>query len=122
MCKVNFFTGDCMTKDFNISIMMDFYGQLLSERQYYMMDMYYNRDLSLAEIAEEVHISRQGVRDAVKRGEKQLLEFEKKLGLVKRFSDITTRIDEMNEIINRLDDTEDVEKLRRISRELSESI
>lgn len=111
-----------MAKDFNISILMDFYGQLLSERQTDMMNMYYNHDLSLAEIAEEMKISRQGVRDAIKRGEKQLSEFEEKLGLVKRFSDMTAQIAEMNRIINRLEDTEEVERLKEISRKLSEEI
>ncbi len=111
-----------MAKDFNISILMDFYGQLLSERQTDMMNMYYNQDLSLSEIAEEMQISRQGVRDAIKRGEKQLSEFEKKLGLVKRFSDMTAQIAEMNRIINRLADTEEVERLKEISRKLSEEI
>ncbi len=111
-----------MAKDFNISILMDFYGQLLSERQTDMMNMYYNQDLSLSEIAEEMQISRQGVRDAIKRGEKQLSEFEEKLGLVKRFSDMTAQIAEMNRIINRLEDTEEVERLKEISRKLSEEI
>ncbi len=111
-----------MAKDFNISILMDFYGQLLSERQTDMMNMYYNHDLSLSEIAEEMEISRQGVRDAIKRGEKQLSEFEEKLGLVKRFSDMTAQIAEMNRIINRLKDTEEVERLKEISRKLSEEI
>lgn len=111
-----------MAKDFSISILMDFYGQLLSERQTDMMNMYYNQDLSLSEIAEEIKISRQGVRDAIKRGEKQLSEFEEKLGLVKRFSDMTAQITEMNRIINRLEDTEEVERLKEISRKLSEEI
>jgi hypothetical protein len=119
---VKSFTGDVMTKDLNISILMDFYGQLLSERQLDMMDMYYNQDLSLAEIAEEIEISRQGVRDSIKRGEKQLFEFEAKLGLVKRFSDITAQIEKMNEIINNLEDTDEVRELKKISQNLSEDI
>lgn len=111
-----------MAKNLNISILMDFYGQLLSERQLDMMEMYYNQDLSLSEIAEETKISRQGVRDAVKRGEKQLFGFEEKLGLVKRFSDITAEIEKMNDIISSLDDTEKVAKLKKISQKLSEEI
>lgn len=111
-----------MLKDLNISILMDFYGQLLSERQLEMMEMYYNQDLSLAEIAAETEISRQGVRDAVKRGEKQLAEFEQKLGLVQRFSDITAQIEEMNCIINSLENTDEVRRLKEISRKLSEEI
>ncbi len=111
-----------MTKDLNVSILMDFYGQLLHERQYEMMDMYFNQDLSLAEIAEEIKISRQGVRDAVKRGEKQLIEYEEKLGLVRRFSDITEKIEEMNNIISSLDDTDEVKKLKQTAWTLAEMI
>lgn len=111
-----------MAKDLNISILMDFYGQLLSDRQLDMMEMYYNQDLSLSEIAEETQISRQGVRDAVKRGEKQLWKFEEKLGLAKRFSDITAQIEEMNRIINGLENTEQVRRLKEISQKLSEEI
>lgn len=111
-----------MEKNLNISILMDFYGQLLSERQYSMMDMYYNQDLSLGEIAEEVEISRQGVRDSIKRGEKQLVEFEEKLGLIKRFSDITAQIEEMNIIISNLADSDEVGKLKEISKKLYEKI
>lgn len=111
-----------MAKDLNISILMDFYGQLLSDRQLDMMDMYYNQDLSLAEIAEEAQISRQGVRDAIKRGEKQLSEFEEKLGLIKRFTDISAQIDKMNGIISGLQDTQKVMELKEISRKLLEEL
>lgn len=111
-----------MTKDLNINILMDFYGQLLSERQYEMLDMYYNQDLSLGEIAEETSISRQGVRDLVKRGERQLVEFEEKLGLVDRFSDITANIEEMSGIINTLPDTDRIKRLKELSELLKEKI
>lgn len=111
-----------MTKDLSINILMDFYGQLLSERQYEMMDMYYNQDLSLGEIAAETSISRQGVRDLVKRGERQLAEFEEKLGLAERFAGITADIEEMNEIINTLPDTAQIKRLKELSVLLKEKI
>lgn len=111
-----------MAKDLNINILMDFYGQLLSERQYEMMDMYYNQDLSLGEIAEEVGISRQGVRDLVKRGEKQLIEFEEKLGLVERFSEITANVEEINSIIAKLPDMPETNRLKVLSGLLREKI
>ena len=53
-----------------------------------MIELYYNDDLSLSEIAENEGITRQGVRDSIKRAENQLLEMEEKLGLVRRFRDI----------------------------------
>lgn len=99
-----------MNKDLNISILMDFYGQLLTEKQFETLDMYYNSDLSLGEIAEDLNISRQGVRDFIKRGEKQLEEFEEKLDLVKRFQDISKSIDEMKNILDTLEVSKEEEK------------
>ena len=56
-------------KNLNISLLLDFYGDILSERQKEILDLYYNDDLSLAEIAENYDISRQGVRSVLKKGE-----------------------------------------------------
>ncbi|WP_346726848.1 YlxM family DNA-binding protein [Congzhengia minquanensis] len=77
-----------MEKDLSIAVLLDFYGDLLTEKQARAIDLYYNEDLSLAEIAEPLGISRQGVRDSIKRGEKQLHDFEDSLGLAKRFKDV----------------------------------
>ncbi len=75
-------------KDYEMAMLLDFYGELLTEKQAQAMDLYYNEDLSLAEIAEPLNISRQGVRDSIKRGEKQLTDLENTLGLAKRFKEI----------------------------------
>lgn len=74
-----------MAKDLEIAMLFDFYGGLLTEKQQSAIDQYYNQDLSLAEIAENEGITRQGVRDAVKRAEAQLCEMEQQLGLAARF-------------------------------------
>ncbi len=74
-----------MAKNLNLSILLDFYGEMLTEKQREVMDFYYNEDLSLAEIAQHSKITRQGVRDSIKRGEVQLLELEEKLGLAAKF-------------------------------------
>ncbi len=74
-----------MAKDMSIAMLYDFYGDMLTEKQQEMIELYYNEDLSLAEIASHSGISRQGVRDAIKRGEYQLAQFEDCLGLVARF-------------------------------------
>ena len=73
-----------MGKDLSVSVLLDFYGDLLTPKRKDALDLYYNQDLSLAEIAEHMDISRQGVRDFIKRGEKQLFDFEGALGLVRR--------------------------------------
>ena len=77
-----------MAKDLRISFLLDFYGDMLTETQREVVDAYYNEDLSLAEIAQDREITRQGVRDAIKRAEQQLLEMEERLGLARRFQDI----------------------------------
>ncbi len=77
-----------MAKDLKISYLLDFYGEMLTGPQREMVEAYYNEDLSLGEIAEDRGITRQGVRDAVKRAEQQLLEMEGRLGLARRFQDM----------------------------------
>lgn len=74
-------------KNLNIGYLLDFYGDVLSERRRDALDFYYNDDMSLSEIAEEMGISRQGVRDLIKKAEEELLFYEEKLGLAKKFSD-----------------------------------
>lgn len=71
-------------KDLKVAFLLDFYGGLLTDKQREMVDLYYNQDLSLGEIAELTHISRQGVRDSIKHGEGQLYEYEDKLRLAQK--------------------------------------
>ena len=68
-------------KPLEMSLLFDFYGETLTEKQRELFDLYYNEDLSLAEIAEHAGITRQGVRDSIKRAEHALREMEEKLGL-----------------------------------------
>lgn len=74
-------------KDLNVSYLLDFYGDILTPRKKDTLDLYYNNDMSLSEIAEEMQISRQGVRDIIKKGEDELNFYEEKLGLAKKFRD-----------------------------------
>lgn len=66
------------------SLLYDFYGELLTDKQKDIVDMYYNNDFTLSEISEQIGISRQGVYDALKRAENTLEDYEKKLGLVEK--------------------------------------
>ncbi len=75
-------------KNLTLGYLLDFYGELLPERKRTVMDMYYNEDLSLAEIAQEIGISRQGARDIIKKAEEELFFYEEKLGLAKKLKDV----------------------------------
>ena len=78
------------------SLLYDFYGELLTDRQKQVMELYNEENLSLAEIAEEFGISRQGVHDALHKAQKALEEYEQKLGLVERFRQTTEAINKIN--------------------------
>ena len=84
-----------MAKNLEISFLLDFYGSMLTEKQRIMIEYYYNDDLSLAEIADNEGITRQGVRDSIKRAEGQLLELEERLGLAKRFQQVQTGLEQI---------------------------
>ena len=71
-------------KNLQLAELIDTYATLLTDRQQRVLDLYYNQDLSLGEIAEDVGISRQGVRDSIKKAERELAFFEERLGLVAR--------------------------------------
>ena len=73
-----------MAKNLDVVLLTDYYGEMLTENQRKFIDYYYNDDLSLSEIAENEGITRQGVRDAIKRAETQLFDMEKKLGMASR--------------------------------------
>lgn len=73
-----------MSKNLKMCTLLDCYGKLLSDKQRIFAECYYNEDLSLAEIAENEGITKQGVRDSIKRAEVQLEEVEQKLGLVRK--------------------------------------
>ncbi|MBE6948305.1 MAG: DNA-binding protein [Ruminococcaceae bacterium] len=86
-------------KTFEMTLLFDFFGDLLTEKQQNCFDLYYNDDLSLSEIAEECGISRQGVRDNLLRAEAALKEYEEKTGVVRRFTEMQTEIQGLEESI-----------------------
>lgn len=90
LCKgdvLDMVNEDAFEKRTRLNTYFDFYGQLLTQKQRDVFRMYYLNDYSLGEISQELHISRQGVFDVLKRSEKVLEGYEKKLGLVKRFEE-----------------------------------
>ena len=78
---------------YRMTMLFDFYGELLTDRQKEFFDLYYNEDLSLSEIAENEGISRQGVRDVIVRAEAAMQEIEDKTGLIRRFEQFRGHLD-----------------------------
>jgi len=91
-----------VAKNLEISFLLDFYGDMLTEKQREVIEYYYNDDLSLSEIADNEGITRQGVRDSIKRAETQLLEMEARLGLVKRFREMRNGLEEIMDAANQI--------------------
>lgn len=92
-----------------MTLLFDYYGELLTQRQQMCFDLYYNQDLSLAEIAQELQVSRQGVYDNLSRGEATLRNMEEKTGCVRRSLSnrraLCTIIEAANELATHSDST-----------------
>lgn len=84
-----------MVEKAKMAMLLDFYGDVLTDKQREAMDMYYNLDYSLSEIAENTGISRQGVRDRLQKSEHIILELEEKLRLYERFCSMKADIERM---------------------------
>ena len=91
-----------MAKNLEVSFLLNFYGEMLTQKQHDFLVYYYDEDLSLSEIAENEGITRQGVRDSIKRAEHALGEMESKLGLVARYGDTERCAGELREEVSRL--------------------
>ena len=91
-----------MDKNVYISLLNDFYGELLTEKQRQYIDFYYNDNLSLGEIGENEGISRQGVRDILVRAENTLLDVERKTGLAARHTALLAEIGEAEKLTDAL--------------------
>ena len=90
-----------MEKLAKVALLLDIYGGLLTPRQRDVLDLYYNYDLSLGEIAEMHNISRQGVHDLIKRGEQALYALDEKLNYYRRWAEFE---DKIYQAIKELDD------------------
>lgn len=112
-----------MDKNVKISILSELYGKLLTEKQEQFINDYYNNDLSLSEIAENNNITRQAVRDILKKGEKKLFEYEEKLKFMKRTLNQEKRIGkilfELTKIQKEYSDKQVANVLENIKKELN---
>lgn len=108
-----------MAKNLEVSFLLDFYGEMLTQKQHDFLVYYYDEDLSLSEIAENEGITRQGVRDAIKRAEQQLTEMEACLGLARRFREMRDGLSQI------CDETLKIAAFNRqfvLSKEIEESV
>ena len=112
-----------MERKVEIGILIEIYGKLLTEKQVDILDNYYNMDLSLSEIAENNNITRQAVRDIIKKGEKKLFEFEEKLQIMKKMlkqeKQISNILSELTQIETKFTDEQIARILEHIKKELN---
>ena len=88
-----------MAKDLEMGYLLDFYGEVLTQKQREMLRQYYNDDLSLSEIGENFGITRQGARDAIKHGETTLKELEEKVGFAARYQRVQQKLEQLEQLV-----------------------
>lgn len=109
-----------MEKNIEVSLLFDFYGELLKPSGRQAVELYYNDDLSLAEIAAQTGITRQGVRDSIKRCEQQLFDFEKKLGLLRQFQSLRQGLDDISVIAREIKTKSQDENIKTLAFEIEQ--
>ena len=100
-----------MEKNVKMSMLLEIYGKLLTDKQQDVLDLYYNQNLSLAEIAEDANITRQGVRKILLGGENKLLDYETKLAILSTKLKNTKIIEEL---IKETKDIDFKDKLKKL--------
>lgn len=111
-----------LSKKVKISILCEIYGNLLTDNQLDILDDYYNNDLSLGEIAENNNITRQGVRDLIKRAELKLFDYEEKLGFMEKKDNnekyLNSAVEKIDDLENKISDKEELQDLKDIKVQL----
>ncbi len=107
-----------MDKIYYLTLLFDFYGELLTEKQKSVIDLYYFNDFSLNEIAEEHNITRQAVLDMIKRTEKLLNQYESKLMLVEKYIERKNKIEKIISIIDDANDDGRLSQIRNMVEEI----
>lgn len=112
---------DKLSQIVELSLLYDFYGELLKEQQKQIFEDYILNDLSLSEIADLQGISRQGVHDTVKRCSKQLAEYENKLKLIDKFEKSKEKINRIKQCAEETSETRELDRVKEII-ELSKEV
>ncbi len=111
-----------MDKHIEVSMLLEIYGKLLTDKQQSVLNEYYNNDLSLAEIADEYHISRQGVRDILMKGEGKLFEYEEKLAIMKKTKKQEEQIQIILSQLSEIKDNSSDKKIEKILNEVQKEL
>ena len=111
-----------MEKKVEVSILCQIDGKLLTDKQYEFIDDYYNNDLSLSEIAENNNITRQAVRDVIKKGESKLFEFEEKLLIMKKMQKQEKQIQGIIAELNKIKEGSSDKKIEKILNNITKEL
>ena len=111
-----------MEKNVKVSMLCQIYGKILTKKQYQVINDYYNNDLSLSEIAENNNITRQAVRDIIKKGENKLFELEEKLTFMKKTLNQERKLQEILEELSKIETTSSDKKIEKILNHVREEL
>ena len=111
-----------MEEKVKISILCQIYGKMLTQKQYELINDYYNNDLSLSEIAENNHITRQAVRDIIKKGENKLFELEEKLAFMEKTLKQEKQLQQVLQELSKIEDTSSDKKVAKILERVREEL
>lgn len=103
-----------MEKNVQISLLLEVYGELLTQKQYDVLTDYYNNDLSLSEIAQNYNVTRQAIRDIIKKGENKLFELEEKLLIMKKMLKQEKKVQEILEKLSKIQKSTSDEQVNEI--------
>lgn len=111
-----------MEKNVEISMLCEIYGNLLTPKQLEILTDYYNNDLSLSEIAENNQITRQAVRDIIKKGENKLFKLEEKLLFMKKTRKQENLVQEVLQELSKIEKTTSDQKIEKILNHVKEEL
>ena len=106
-------------KDMHVADLLDCYGDLLSENKRNLIDLYYNEDYSLSEIAENAGMTRQGVRDSIKKSEAELRAWDDRLQFAEKIADVNEKVADAARTLEKLEQTEEIASVLALLRSIS---